>query len=480
MADGSTKTTEQVTDINAMLKSGSAFRFISEFAQSKAYKEGEGDDEQMFVEMLASSDSEDLVGDVMTKSALQDMQKTAVGTIMLRDHNPSIEKMFGSIVESKLIEEDGKTCLWIKAWVDGNDDQNVRIWKSISKGVRLGASVTVLVQKTANKSSKGGGLIITNVKLLEISIVSIPCNQDAWTLAASASKALRRAKAAASSEDTTMKTEPVAEKSVFPRTTAMIERIKAYLALDDEAKKSAEVPEVPVIKGMFQDKIEHLSFWTLVDILNDVRWCLSWQKYVAEESGETDFTEIVTAWDEALAEFHAAALDSFTFWENLDTNEDESVSLSLEEAEAIQKSFEELAGIAPKLEGENLAKLMEIGTQMLGVAKTAGIPIPVEKAEEAVPATKPESEKGAEGEEAAAAIDIEKSAPYLEMKERAEKAEEALAAKSTELEQAQKDLGEAQEERNIAKAGLEAANEAIAAHLRAPLRGNSSTAATSS
>lgn len=187
-------------DLNQMLKTGGAFQFVSNpFERSKAVEIDEGGELKKYIEFYASSDQIDLAGDCMELSALEDMVDHAPGTIMLRDHDRSTDKIFGSITHAELITVDGKTILRMKAFVDDEDVQNVRIWKSIKRGVKIGASVTVVIlDKKDNPrvkyTTKDGvtkhGLLIVRCKLLEVSIVTIPCNQDSWTLAATASKAL--------------------------------------------------------------------------------------------------------------------------------------------------------------------------------------------------------------------------------------------------------------------------------------------------
>jgi phage head maturation protease len=181
--------------LDAMLKSGDAFRFISGFEKSKAYETDENGEKKKYIEFIGSSDQEDLVGDVMTVNALKEMVETAPGTVMLRDHNRSTDKIFGWILEGELVKANGINLIKFKAEVDDEDQANIRIWKSIKKGFKIGASVTVVIvskEKNPNSANKKA-MIIDSVKLLEISIVTIPCNQESWTLAATASKALQLA-----------------------------------------------------------------------------------------------------------------------------------------------------------------------------------------------------------------------------------------------------------------------------------------------
>lgn len=489
----------QLENVDVMLKNGQAFKFFAPFLRSKAYKEGEGEDEQLFIETLASSDQEDLVGDVMSLEALRQMEATAVGILMFRDHNHTVEKIFGSIVEAALIEEDGKTFLWIKAHVDSGDEANVRIFNSIEKGFRLGASVTVLITKTGNPPGKKKGLYITGVKLLEISIVGIPCNQDAWTIAATASKALQRRRAAlvdgdqfedeaekameiekqaeeietaaeeigttepvdtetavAADEGSDVTPEEAADDTPFPLAQAA-QRHYAELRAEVEAgreEKSASLPATS--KALFADLKDHPKFWDLIDILWACYWEHDYQVWYIQYTGETDYSEVEAEWAACLQEFAAAQIDSFHFWKIPST--DGAKSLTLEEAEKTAEFITDLAALIAKTEdSEKIAALREIGESILKAATEAGLPLPN-----------------------APTVNVEVEAKVSpELEERLMKAEQAgkdlasallrIADLEKELGDAQENLSKSQEELEIAKAGIQANTEAMKRLARQPL-----------
>lgn len=485
-------------DIDQMMKSGDAFRFVSPFERSKAYEETDNEtgETKKYVELFASSDGEDLVGDVMEMSALEDMESSAVGTIMLRDHNPSVEKIFGTIIEAKLVSENGKNLLQIKALVDDEDPQNIRIWKTIKNGTKLGASVTVVVtDKSANPRRKGS-LIIKHVILLEISIVTIPCNQDSWTLAATASKALRRAEhalankqksiipetgetmtqenqtkpegetkeeAAAGQPAVTQTTEETtaeetvvpAEKGLFTRTLAAVAATFAAKKIFDEGGAKPEVRTISA-KGMFAAELAKRkpSLWDLFDILCTVKWQLMDRKWAIEWTDLEDDFDYVGEFNIACHEFAEAAVESFTYYGGfstdvdaaLDTDGDGVTDKTLANAVEIEKSFQNLSELITQATDETLRKnLREIGASMLEVAKGAGIRFP---------------ESAVTGENAPAAVtdeEIRKSSIFIETEARAVKAES--------------DLAEANQTVEAAKAGLEAANVVLKTQLRQPLSG---------
>ena len=131
----------------------------------------------------------------------------------------------------------------------------------------------------------------------------------------------------------------------FPLTVAAMEKGRAIR----EAISKGETVELEpiVVKGMFNDILaQEPTLWELYDILWEVRWQLSYQVWNLQALGQTDFTEILALWAEALDEFKAAAITSFMFWNDIANAEleietdDEMLSNALE----LEKSLKAVAG----------------------------------------------------------------------------------------------------------------------------------------
>ena len=91
MADGKgTKVTnsnsENRQEIKDLIKTGKAFRFIGDQIQ-KTYESPEG---EYFVQVIASSDQEDLVGDIFTEKALNTMKRDFVGKTVFLNHRTNV------------------------------------------------------------------------------------------------------------------------------------------------------------------------------------------------------------------------------------------------------------------------------------------------------------------------------------------------------------------------------------------------------
>ena len=469
--------TQETRDLDGMIKSGDAFRFISGFEKSKAYEVTEDGVTRKFIEFVGSSDQEDLVGDVMTLEALKEMVASAQGTIMLRDHNRSTDKVFGWITEASLVKDNGKNVIVFRAEIDDEDNANVRIWKSIGKGYKLGASVTVIILSKADNPNRKDGLIIKSVKLLEISIVTIPCNQDSWTLAATASKALAISEATANKQienEVIMneKTEaieetapavgeeiektPAGEPVVNPQILT-INAMNAHLARRKASDETGEPPEITevIAKGLFveEQSKRQPGLWDLFDILCSVKWNLMDRKWATEYAGIKDDYDYVAEFGIACTEFAAAAQRSFAWSGGFEMPGEEAESSddlasdaiaddeeTMKNALSIQKSFQAFAEIFVQMPVEQKPTLKSIGSEIIELAQKAGIPVAAEAVESAAPTDE----------------FVRKSPIFLEAEIRAAKAEADVEKLTQQLE--------------VAKAGLETAAEAIGFFNRQPLQ----------
>lgn len=481
------KATEPISDeIRGLLKSGSAFKFSGE-PICKAY-EADGD---YFVEAIGSSDQEDLVGDVMTQNALQIMEREFVGKTVFMNHRTNVpDDVFGSIVETKLIKKDGKQLLWFKIVVEKENESAMKSYRVIAGGrVKLGTSVTVLVKNKKPNPSRSGGIIIDEVESLELSIVGISCNRESQNLWASASKALALALKKSISadeplnnegENEEMKTEvietAVAEKSVeaeetqpnlvvigngdagqtvniLARSIAARERV---VVLNEQIAKNETTEErpMPITKGLFNEILEQEpTFWELCDILCEVKWELIYQKNRLAYLGQTDFSSLLESWNEALEEFKIAQTSSLKYWGEFPDSTNDVVSLSLD----IEKSLTSLLGAKEKASDEELQKqLHETGERIIALAKSNGLIKDSVSNEELIPTDE----------------QIQKSTVFQDLKTK-------TATQETEITELKKKLEDTEQNYEIAKAGLTAANEALRQNLRQPLVTAQGTSATS-
>jgi hypothetical protein len=157
------------------------FKFFSDVdSDGIALKAHTGDGGEKIVTLTASTNTTDLVGDVMTQKALKQMEKSAVGQTMFLNHKQMVpEDVFGAVKEARLEKSGNITRLVYDVVVEESNPRAVKTWEIIeAKRCKLGASVTVAVREKS--ASSDGRRLIDDVYLLETSIVGIPCNQDSW------------------------------------------------------------------------------------------------------------------------------------------------------------------------------------------------------------------------------------------------------------------------------------------------------------
>ncbi len=453
------------------------FKFISDSVLKAFEKDG-----KKYCRLTASSSGEDLVGDIMSEKALNRMKEAAIGTVMFMNHSTNVpEDVFGSVIETDLGKKqaalvgggDGELlCLDYLVEVEESNERAVKCWQMIESGKKLGASVTVLVRDKKANPKRNKGIIIDDVEYLETSIVGIPCNRQSWVNSAQKSLELAEKRAAKQIADgplenegeTEMLTETIetaqsteiietVEESTnietpkfFQRTLAAIAKIKD-LQTKIAAGETVEAEGISV-KGMFNDILEHPRFWELCDVLCEVKWALSWEKSRLASAGQTDYSEILGKWTTSLDEFKAAQIKSFKFWENFD-EDNEMLSNALE----IEKSLNNLLEVQSS-DDEVQKTLHETGEKIFELAKKLNL---VKDSESAVTELIPTDEE------------IQKSTVYQDLKTNSDQ----------EIADLQKKLEETETSYEAAKAGLKAANEALANNLRQPLVTAQGTSATS-
>lgn len=139
-------------------------------AQIKMVDGGSGDDEELKISGYASTTSEDRARDVIqsaawTKGGLNNYQKNPI-LLFNHDYNNPIGKA------TLISADDGGL------FIEGTIVPGTKEYRLIKSGILKTFSVGFLI-KDAEYLDKTGGLLVTDAELLEISVVSVPCNQDA-------------------------------------------------------------------------------------------------------------------------------------------------------------------------------------------------------------------------------------------------------------------------------------------------------------
>lgn len=136
----------------------------------------------------ASSTIVDLKGDEIQLPALQKLAeqfRQGVGVFM--DHDRSTGSAFGVTDGAEIVQrgmDAAGTPVWdldITGIVNTPNPRAAQLADSIDGGyVKLGASVTAFVRKHL-RNPKSGGMLISDLDAIEVSIVGVPENQRSWT-----------------------------------------------------------------------------------------------------------------------------------------------------------------------------------------------------------------------------------------------------------------------------------------------------------
>ena len=150
-------------------------------------KAAQSPDGRMRLHGVASSNTRDLHGDIMTLTALQDMEKAANNnlTIFLNHSYNVPEDVAGSVEMAQLHarESDANGQIYdldFDVVIDEANPRAVQTWNSIQKGTKLGISIGAMIPDGGAKREKAGGFQIEHVNLLEGSFVGIPAQPRSW------------------------------------------------------------------------------------------------------------------------------------------------------------------------------------------------------------------------------------------------------------------------------------------------------------
>lgn len=129
----------------------------------------------LFIEGWANTADKDRVGDVVLPSAFEKTMKEYMeNPVMLYQHD--WDKVVGSIVDYKIVDDENSETngLWVKAKVSNAkdvDDVRTKIQEGSLKTFSIGYN-----ELDADYDKETETNIVKEVELLEISVVTIPCN----------------------------------------------------------------------------------------------------------------------------------------------------------------------------------------------------------------------------------------------------------------------------------------------------------------
>lgn len=124
------------------------------------------EDGVLFIEGIANTGQRDLVGDVVTENALEEIASQAVNRNLHLDHDTDLDGIIGVITEAEVVDEGVK----IKARILQRSSGTIR--ELLGEGVRLGLSIAGKAHYEDNSFEN-----IVDWNLTEISLTPVPCDQ---------------------------------------------------------------------------------------------------------------------------------------------------------------------------------------------------------------------------------------------------------------------------------------------------------------
>lgn len=148
------------------------------FKDIGAVKELIDDEEQYIVEGIASTEDKDRYGDVVVIEGI-DTTSFMKNPLLLKGHDAWGTDPIGKVIFlEKRDTLDGKQ-LYFRAKLDKEDPIAVKLYQKIKKGISLGVSIGFIPKDFERLNEDSGyGYKITQSELLEISLVTIPANQN--------------------------------------------------------------------------------------------------------------------------------------------------------------------------------------------------------------------------------------------------------------------------------------------------------------
>jgi HK97 family phage prohead protease len=132
------------------------------------------DSDEYIIEGIASTEDVDRYGDIVKLDGL-DVKSFMKNPLLLKGHDAWGTNPIGRVTELKVVDNlDGKQ-LYFKAIMDNEDETAMELYRKMKKGI--GGAVSIGFIPKEYKDSKEG-YIITKSELLEISLVTIPANQN--------------------------------------------------------------------------------------------------------------------------------------------------------------------------------------------------------------------------------------------------------------------------------------------------------------
>ena len=257
------------------------------------------EDEMLTIVGIANTGQRDLVGDVLTNEALQDICRQATKHNLHLDHDTSLDGVLGPITSAELTNDGVE----IRANIV-NTEYAKKIRELLSNGANLGMSVSGVTDTTTHN--------LTSWDLTEISLTPLPCDQGTMG-------SVRIAKSFAEVIKQTMETNTMAEEQIT---------VEQVIELINEAFNERREEFLEAIRQELKNEYDV--------VINELRERIeSIEATATEEVAEAEEEEVV---DEEVAEEEEDVVEE---GENFLEGIEEAKAEAEAEAEAVEPEEEE-------------------------------------------------------------------------------------------------------------------------------------------
>lgn len=158
-------------------------KFTIGFVETLKAFGGEGDGKRR-LHGIASSTVKDRHGDIITLSAIEKMAASAKGMTVFFNHDYTVpESVAGTVEKAEVRQHPSDPDIFDLVYdivVNEANPRAINSWESMSKGTRLGLSIGARIPKDGATKNADGAYTISDIELLETSIVGVPASPRSW------------------------------------------------------------------------------------------------------------------------------------------------------------------------------------------------------------------------------------------------------------------------------------------------------------
>lgn len=145
---------------------------------------GGGEDGKRRLHGIASSTVKDRHGDVITLEALQKMERQAHGMTIFANHDYTVpESVMGRVEKAELRQHPSDPDIYDLVYdivMNESNPRAIKSWEAQQEGSQLGLSIGARIPENGATRDAEGAFTITDIELLETSIVGVPASPRSW------------------------------------------------------------------------------------------------------------------------------------------------------------------------------------------------------------------------------------------------------------------------------------------------------------